>query len=73
MAKSTNQLNKIVRFLSRGNQISSAVAERKFGVRRLPARIYDLRQEGFKIYTNTKRVSGRNVTFYRLDTAQQSA
>ena len=66
-----SQLDKILDFLQTGKQLTSAEAAKRFGVTRLPARILDLRNEGFLIYTNTRRVDGRTVTQYRLDNSQQ--
>ena len=66
------QLDKIVTFLQNGGRLTKTVALKKFGVRRLSARILDLRNEGFVIYTNKRSVSGSIVTHYRLDNSQQA-
>jgi len=67
----TTQLDKIVNFLVTGNQLTKTEARKRLGVRRLAARIFDLRNEGYIIYTNTGTVRGRKVTQYRLDNSQQ--
>jgi len=70
-----SQRQKILRFLASGKQLTVAEANR-LGVNRLSARIHDLRNEGFVIYTNQKKMKGgprrgQKVTAYRLDNADQ--
>lgn len=66
MANRKSQLEKISRFLQNsGKNLTVAEARRRFGVQRLAARIYDLRQNGFEIRTNDVR-SGHVVTSYTL-------
>jgi len=43
-------------------------AQRRFGIKNVSARIDELRQEGYCIYTNTKKVNGKKINFYRLGT-----
>lgn len=50
------------------NTFTTAQAQRRFGISNVSARIDELRQEGYCIYTNTKVVEGRKVKFYRLGT-----
>lgn len=62
------QRTKLVKRLSSGKNLTVSEAVSKFGIKRLAARIHELREEGFPIYTN--RVQGRNgtrVTAYRLN------
>lgn len=71
MAANT-QRTKLVRRLSSGKNLTVTEARSKFGIKRLAARIHELREEGFPIYTNTVVVkggknSGRKVTAYRLN------
>lgn len=76
MATKTSQNEKILNFLRSGKQLTVAEARNRFGVQRLSARIGELRDEGFIIYTNKKRVTGgvnhgKVITRYRLDNSQQ--
>jgi hypothetical protein len=50
------------------NTFSTKQAQRRFGITNVAARIDELRQEGHVIYTNTKSVDGKKVSFYRLGT-----
>lgn len=51
------QLRKILKHLRKGKTINTAQAFRWWGITRLPARIYDLKQRGFLIEhdPNSKR------------------
>jgi hypothetical protein len=49
------------------NTLTVAQAQARFGVKNIRARVHELRNEGFAIYTNKKTLSdGRQITFYRL-------
>jgi Helix-turn-helix domain len=66
------QRTKLVKRLSSGKNLTVAEASSKFGIKRLAARIHELREEGFPIYTNTVVVkggknTGKKVTAYRLN------
>lgn len=69
-----NAKMKILRFLTKKNSatgkqntLTTAHARTMFKVKNIAARIYDLRKEGFRIYTNTRKLSdGREVCAYRL-------
>ena len=50
------------------NTFSTKQAQRRFGITNVAARIDELRQEGNVIYTHTKSVDGKKVSFYRLGT-----
>ena len=50
------------------NTFTTKQAQRRFGITNVSARIDELRQEGHCIYTNTKKVNGKKVSFYRLGT-----
>ena len=50
------------------NTFTTKQAQRRFGITNVAARIDELRQEGNVIYTNTKSVDGKKVSFYRLGT-----
>ena len=62
------QRTKLVKRLSSGKNLTVTEAVSKFGIKRLAARIHELREDGFPIYTNrvTAR-NGRRVTAYRLN------
>lgn len=63
---------RLLAFLSKTdgyNTFSVAQAQARFGVQNVTARIAELRQDGFPIYTNTKRrADGTKVSVYRLGT-----
>lgn len=72
MPNKTSQNVKLVRRLSTGKNLTVAEAEGKYGIARLAARIHELREEGFPIFTNKVRVKGgankgKVVTAYRLN------
>ena len=48
------------------NTFTVKQAQRRFGITNVTARIDELRQEGNVIYTNTKVVDGKKVSFYRM-------
>ena len=50
------------------NTFTTKQAQKRFGITNVAARIDELRQEGHVIYTNTKSVDGKKVSFYRLGT-----
>jgi predicted ArsR family transcriptional regulator len=63
--KMLNTLEKTVGY----NTFTIKQAQRRFGIKNVPARIHELRQEGHCIYTNTRQhMDGRTITFYRLGT-----
>lgn len=73
----TPQNVKLVRRLSTGKNLTVAEARGKYGIARLAARIHELREAGFPIYTNKVTVKGgpnkgRKVTAYRLHVSATS-
>jgi hypothetical protein len=62
--KSKAQIDKLITLLEDGKSVSIEQAEKR-GVNRVPARIYDLRNLGWTIYTNKVAKKGRTVTCYR--------
>lgn len=75
---STTQKVKLVKRLSSGKNLTVAEAESKYGIQRLAARIHELREEGFPIYTNKITVkggknAGKKVTAYRLNVGRTPA
>jgi Helix-turn-helix domain len=74
MATNT-QRTKLVRRLSSGKNLTVTEARSKLGIKRLAARIHELREEGFPIYTNSVVVkggknAGKKVTAYRLNVSK---
>lgn len=72
MSKRTTQKVKLVRRLATGKNLTVSEAETRFGIQSLSARIHELREDGFRIYTSRVRVrSGKNagevVTAYTLN------
>jgi len=71
MSKKT-QIEKLKSRLNTGENLTVSEARNRFGVRRLAARIHELRESGFNIYTNSVKMKGgvnrgKKVTAYRLD------
>lgn len=55
------------------NTFSVRQAQNRFGITNVPARISELRQEGYPIYTNQKvRGDGSKVNVYRLGTPSKT-
>ena len=67
--KTTNQSQKILNFLSSGQSLSETQAVKMFGIQRVQARVAELREAGYPIYTNTNK-SG--ATVYRLGTPSRA-
>ena len=65
----TNQHAKIVNFLNTGKSLSISYAKNKLGVTQLPARVTELRAQGFAIYTNVNKAGN---TTYRLGTPSRA-
>lgn len=75
MTTAVSQNAKLLRRLSSGKNLTVSEARAKYGIARLAARIHELRNLGFPIFTNKVRVKagagrGRAVTAYRLDVSQ---
>lgn len=67
VAKSQNE--KLVEFFKSGKDLTEGLARSRFGVANLPARIAELRAEGYSIYKN-KTKTGQTV--YRLGTPSRA-
>jgi len=70
-----SQNARLLKFFKTGRDISARQAEYKFGIfsEDVAKRVYDLRQDGYPIYTNRKQNQyGETVTRYRLGTAPRS-
>ena len=61
---------KILDYLERGNKITPLEALYKFGCFRLSARIHILRQEGYNIITEKRKVDGKTFGEYSLQKEQ---
>jgi hypothetical protein len=63
---------KILNYLSKNstyNTLTTAQARARFGITNVSARVNELREEGYAIYTNTKTLEdGRKISFYRMGT-----
>jgi hypothetical protein len=70
MKKQLSAKQKILNFLSKSegyNTLTTAQARARFGIQNVSARIDELRQEGYCIYTNTvRRGDGTKVHAYRM-------
>lgn len=60
------QTQKVLNYFKSGRELNAAQAEGLFGVKNLRARVAELREEGYAVYTNRKP-DGRH-TAYRLGT-----
>lgn len=65
MAK-TNARSRMMNYLMKGYDITTTQARLRFGIENVAARIYDLREEGWPIYTNRKTINGQPTFVYRL-------
>ena len=63
-----SQNERLIQYLSTGRTITSAQARSRFGVRNLRARVNDLRNDGFCVYTN-RTSTGTN---YRMGTPSRA-
>lgn len=61
-----NQEKQILDYLRQGNAVTPLVALEKFGCMRLAARVYRLREQGFKIETRNKRSNNKVYAEYYL-------
>ena len=59
----------IINFLQSGKSLSIAQAKSRLGVTQLPARVAELRAEGYAIYTNVNKAGN---TTYRLGTPRRA-
>lgn len=71
MMNKLSQNQKLFRRLKTGKHITKSEAKSRYGIKRLAARIYDLREAGFDIYTDKYVVRGganrgKVVTAYTL-------
>jgi hypothetical protein len=57
---------KILNYLQKGKSITPIEALEKFKCFRLSARIWDLRQEGHIIDSETRRKNGKHFSSYKL-------
>jgi hypothetical protein len=58
----------LTRYLTAGNSITSSKARKMFGIRNLRARINDLRNDGYCVYTNRSRAG---TASYRIGRASR--
>ena len=66
MSKKSQKEN-ILEYLKRGNKITPLEALYQFGSFRLSAVIFELRQEGYNIITDKKKVDGKTFAEYSLE------
>lgn len=74
--KKTN-ISKILNYLANDvsypGTLSSRVAENRLNVSRLSSRIYELREAGFTIFTNSRKTPAGKVSVYRLHPSERKA
>ena len=63
-----SQNERLIQYLSTGRTITSTQARSRFGVRNLRARVNDLRNDGFCVYTNRTSTG----TSYRMGTPSRA-
>ncbi len=67
MSKTTSQIEKLLRRLSTGRRLTSSEALVRYGVQRLSARIYDIKNNfGIRVATNRVTTNSTKVA-YQLD------
>lgn len=64
--KRTSQEDKIYKLLMSGKSITPLIALRRFGIMRLGARIYALREQGVKINTVIIKQRGKRYAEYSI-------
>jgi hypothetical protein len=69
MSVTKSQNEKLVEFFRSGKDITEGQARTRFGVANLPARIAELRAEGYSIYKNKTK---NGATVYRLGTPSRA-
>jgi|NOAtaT_6_FD_contig_21_10711073_length_572_multi_3_in_0_out_0_1 hypothetical protein len=62
------QNERLIQYLSTGRTLTAAQARSRFGVRNLRARVNDLRNDGFCVYTNRNS----NGVTYRMGTPSRA-
>ena len=75
MTKSNTQKTRLVNFLAKGNEVTSAEAAKRLNIANPSAVISDLRNEGHVIWTNRSvdAKTGRPVYRYRYDAKRSAA
>jgi hypothetical protein len=68
--RKTNK-QKILNFLGSGKKLTTAKAEGSLRIGRLSARVFELRNDGWKIFTHRVNRNGKVVYYYSLPTNQQ--
>jgi hypothetical protein len=54
-----SQADRLLSYLERGNSITALDAFKEFGITRLGARIFELRQQGHPVQSNRRTVTNR--------------
>lgn len=68
-----NAQTRMLNYLRSGYDITTKQAQSRFGISNVAARVYDLREEGYPVYTNRKNINGEKVHVYRLGTFPKKA
>lgn len=66
-----SQIDKMVKVLAKNNKGSGITVAKIAKLARMPRenvakRVYDLRAEGFRIYSNYRKVNGKRKLYYRM-------
>lgn len=65
-ARTRTQKDHLICYMATGKPVTPMVALRRWGIFRLGARIYDLKEDGHKIKTRLVERGGARVAEYRL-------
>jgi len=63
------QNTRVLKHLQTGRSLSPLIALERYGVMRLAARCYDLRQQGYRIESHRVKMGNRTWCSYMLDMA----
>lgn len=57
---------KLLRFLSTGNRLTARRARSQFNIKNLSARVFELRDSGYRIVSERVNINGTRTTSYQL-------
>jgi len=67
---SVTRSNRLLEGFINGGEYTVAQAQKKFGLSRVSARVLDLRNAGYSIYTNVRHdKNGKRIATYRMGTS----
>jgi hypothetical protein len=66
MKNKKNARTRMLNYLKTGCDITTSQARSRFGIVNVSARVAELREQGYPIYTNRKNINGVKKNVYRL-------